>query len=106
MIDPDGGRVTYSYDDVNRLNLLVNAQAARTSFAYDARGGRTVKKLANGTRASYTYDATGRVAGDNLRFLIFEPRKRRKQIAPRELGSQFSGARMLMLIFIKDFTLL
>ncbi len=59
MIDPDGGRFTYSYNNVQRLTQVINPEGERTSFLYDAAGRRMVKKIANGSRTSFTYDAAG-----------------------------------------------
>ncbi len=61
MIDPDGGRHTYLYDNVKQLTAAINPQGERTTFAYDAAGRRTVKKLANGSRTSFSYDAADRM---------------------------------------------
>ncbi len=61
MIDPDGGRFSYSYDSLNRIKTVENPQAERTTFSYDANGRRTLKLLANGTRASFTYDAASNI---------------------------------------------
>ncbi|MEZ6056463.1 MAG: hypothetical protein R3C01_07140 [Planctomycetaceae bacterium] len=57
MTELGGGRVTYGYDEMNRLALVVNPQGERTSYVYDAAGRRTLKQLANGSRTAYSYDA-------------------------------------------------
>src|SRR5690606_25681424 len=56
MVDPDGGRFTYSYNAAERLTSLVNPWNERTTFTDDAAGRRILKKFANGTRTSFTYD--------------------------------------------------
>ena len=61
MVDPDGRRTTYSYDNQNRISQIRNALDERTTFVYDANGRRTLKQLHWGQRTSYTYDAA-----DNL----------------------------------------
>ena len=66
MLDPDGGRSTYTRDAANRLTLLLNPDGDRSSYTYDAAGRETLKRLANGTRTSRTsrtsctYAAAGR----------------------------------------------
>ena len=59
MIDPDGGRRTYTYDGASRLSSLVDPWGERTTFQYDALGRATLLEQANGTRATYTYDLAG-----------------------------------------------
>jgi uncharacterized protein RhaS with RHS repeats len=38
MIDPDGGRFTYLYDNMKQLTAVINPQNQRTSYRYDAVG--------------------------------------------------------------------
>ena len=68
MIDPDGGRFTYSYRADGLIDHLANPEGDRTTFTYDSAGLRVSKKLANGTRVSFTHDAAGQMTRlDNLK---------------------------------------
>lgn len=62
MIDPDGGRFTYAYDELGRSDWLENPYNERTTFVYDDAGQLLTKTLGNGTRATHIYDEAGRVA--------------------------------------------
>ena len=61
MIDPDGGRFTYSYDDDGRMDHLVNPADERTTWTYDDANQVTTLQLANDTKATSTYDDDGRL---------------------------------------------
>jgi RHS repeat-associated protein len=56
MIEPGGGRFSYSYDDADRITQLINPQSQRTLWAYDSADRTASKRLANTDRTSYTYD--------------------------------------------------
>src|SRR5262249_48791312 len=43
-----------------RMDYLVNPQGDRTTFTYDEANRIKLKQLANGARTSFTYDAAGR----------------------------------------------
>lgn len=62
MIDPDGGRFTYSYLPDGLISQVINPQLERTTFGYDLAGREIAKYLANFARASTTYDAANRVS--------------------------------------------
>lgn len=62
MIDPDGGRFSYTFDAKNRLTVLVNPQSKRTSFSYDALDRLRDQRHANGTRTTHVYDNGGRLS--------------------------------------------
>ena len=61
MLDPDGGRFTYSYDSAGRTQYLVNPLSERTTYGYDAAGQTLLQLSANTTRASFTYNAAGQI---------------------------------------------
>jgi YD repeat-containing protein len=60
LVTPGGGRTTYSYDAASRLTRVINPQGERTTLLYDAAGRQTRTTLGNSTSTSSTYDGTGR----------------------------------------------
>ena len=62
---PDGINTSYTYDELNRLKTVVQAegtpQEARTEYDYDAHDNLTMVKDAEGKVTRYAYDDFGRV---------------------------------------------
>jgi YD repeat-containing protein len=63
MIDCDGGRTTQSYDQQNRLTLILNPYGERTTIVWNNLGREWKKTLANGMIVSHVFDP---LAGDSL----------------------------------------
>jgi RHS repeat-associated protein len=61
MIEPGGGRFSYTYDANGRITRLINPQSLPVTWAYDNAGKVLAKYLANGFRASQTWDAADRL---------------------------------------------
>jgi len=76
MIDPDDGRLTYSYDVANRLDNQINSSGERTTYTYDAAGRPTEERQANGVKTVRTYKSDG-----TLNSVLH--RKSDKQVAER-----------------------
>jgi RHS repeat-associated protein len=53
--------MTYEYDDLNRLEGVVDPLTNRTEYGYDRVGNRTVMTDANGFTTFYTYDDVNRL---------------------------------------------
>jgi RHS repeat-associated protein len=58
LITPAGERITYRYDDTNRLTAIVSS-GGTFGIAYDSLGRRTKLAYPNGSITSYRYDAAG-----------------------------------------------
>ncbi len=54
-----GGKVSYSYNQVNELVTLTEPGGAKTTFGYDADGQRTSTSYPNGVVMNMTYDQAG-----------------------------------------------
>jgi len=52
---------TYSYDALNRLASVTDADGAQTTYSYDANGNRAGIAHDNGSSTLYTYDANNRL---------------------------------------------
>ncbi|MCX6875120.1 MAG: DUF6531 domain-containing protein [Verrucomicrobia bacterium] len=62
LIYPDATFITYTYDELNRLQRIRDGDGADVAvFSYDALGRRSQLDLANGTRAAYAYDNANRL---------------------------------------------
>jgi RHS repeat-associated protein/uncharacterized repeat protein (TIGR01451 family) len=59
----DGVSVNYTYDDVNRLENVIDHRlaAGTTTYTYDAVGNLKSDSRPNGVRADYTYDVLNRL---------------------------------------------
>ena len=58
---PDGSRVTYTYDALDRLIKVTGREGKETIYTYDEDGNLTDVKRANGTKAVLAYDGAGQV---------------------------------------------
>ena len=68
MTDPSNQETTYSYNELNRLVEMNDAQSETYEFEYDKDGRRTKLTYGNDSYTDYYYDAAGRMwAIDNLK---------------------------------------
>ena len=61
LIEPEGARFTYVFDAIGRTSYVTNPQAQRATYSYDAASRVTGTHFANTTRASYLYDNANRL---------------------------------------------
>jgi RHS repeat-associated protein len=61
----DGVSVNYTYDALNRLDMVVDNRLAdgTTAYAYDVVGNLESMTYGNGVRTAYTYDSINRLTG-------------------------------------------
>ncbi|MCD6327265.1 RHS repeat protein [bacterium] len=68
MTDPSSGETTYSYDELNRVIEINDAQSDTYEFEYDKDGRRTKLTYGNDSYTKYYYDNAGRMDTiDNLK---------------------------------------
>jgi len=68
MTDPSNQETTYSYDELNRLVEMNDAQSETYKFEYDKDGLRKKLTYGNDSYTKYYYDNAGRMwAIDNLK---------------------------------------
>ncbi|MBI2471531.1 MAG: RHS repeat protein [Planctomycetes bacterium] len=60
---PGSQKVSYTYDDRNRLSRVKDWVGRETKYSYDSRGLLTEVSLPNGAKAQYDYDDAGRMTG-------------------------------------------
>ncbi|MCK9420712.1 MAG: RHS domain-containing protein [Nitrospirae bacterium] len=53
--------LSYQYDALNRLSLIVNPDSSYTQYGYDSRGNRTSLRTPNSELTTYTYDPLNRL---------------------------------------------
>jgi YD repeat-containing protein len=63
VIDPDGNRTSYGYDNAYRLISItfpLGSQSLTVSYQHNGRGLVTTRTLPNGVQSNYTFDSLGR----------------------------------------------
>lgn len=61
VVDPDGGRRTYTYDGDGRVIALRDPSNRLTTISYDLAGRKTGVRYASGVRTGYGLDAVGQI---------------------------------------------
>lgn len=61
LVYPNGQRVTYVFDAMNRLRSVVDWQNTTTTYDYDSRGLLLSSVTSGGPRVDYTYDDAARL---------------------------------------------
>ncbi len=61
MTYPDGGKVSYTYDALDRMTAITGRDGKTTTYAYNANGNMTKVTRPNGTFTELKYDAEGRI---------------------------------------------
>jgi RHS repeat-associated protein len=60
--NPNGASVSYAYDDLNRLNTVVdNRLGTTTTYTYDAASNVSTATYPNGLQSTFTYDQEARL---------------------------------------------
>lgn len=60
---PEGAQMTYTYDELNRLDTVTASNAQTTGYGYDAVGNLQSVALPNGVVSGYGYNAVNRLTG-------------------------------------------
>lgn len=61
LMNDSTGRYTTTYDELDRINTIVNPDSKKITYAYDAVGQRKSMVDADGGRFTYSYDADYRI---------------------------------------------
>ena len=60
-VEAPGGTTAYTFDALNRLATVTDADSGLTTYSYDAVGNRDTASLPNGTTATWTHDTLNRL---------------------------------------------
>ncbi|WDV47883.1 peptidoglycan-binding protein [Clostridiaceae bacterium M8S5] len=68
LTDPDGSKITYTYDSQGNRKTATDADSNQISFEYDAIGRNTAKISPKGVRTEYVYNNKGSLLKETIKY--------------------------------------